>query len=111
MDDLSYRELQVLALLDQYSSSGTDPTHESQVAARREFKNAMTDRLGINPEEILAALARLQRSGLFAVATTGVTDDGAFGIPNTATLGFGELSPRYYRLKKLIGSLDLQQPA
>jgi hypothetical protein len=105
LDDLSYRELQVLARLDHYSAPDADPSHEDQIRNRRAFKAALVEQLGIADDEVPAILARLQRSGLFAVATTAVTDDGSFSISNTAALGFGELSPRYYRLRELVGEL------
>lgn len=36
-------------------------------------------------------------------------DNGSFAIANAAAVGFGELSPRYFRLKDAVGSLAGQR--
>jgi hypothetical protein len=109
LDELSYREIQLLSLLDRYTRTAAQTDGHEQNSLRQALKSEIEKHLGISPEELPGILARLQRSGLFTLAGLEIGDHGHFGISNASALGLGELSRRYHRLLELIGDIPIDQ--
>ena len=105
LDDLSVREIRALVVLDRHSTSGDMTTDDNRNGWRARVREALVAELSIPPTEIPAFLVRLQRSGLFSVPGMGVSEDGSLETTTDKLAGLGELTPRYYRLRELVGGL------
>lgn len=106
LDELSFRELRGLAILDNESESGDMTTDDNRVKWRDRIRNRFLSELAVSNADLPAFSARLQRSGLFNVPGMHVGDHGYLVTTTDKLAGFGELTPRYYRLRALVGELD-----
>jgi len=89
LDEMSYRELSILFILEKYCSKKTE--QGSSDAWKRVFDE--TERIyNIPREEIIAILTRLERTGCYEKGYVQMSRD---FVP-------GRLTPIYYRLRKLI---------
>lgn len=106
LDELSLRELRALVLLDQESGAGDMLTVENREEWRRRIRDRLTTELAVAAADLPGFLARLQRSGLFSMAAMHVDGRGQLATTTDTLAGFGELSPRYYRLRSYLEPLD-----
>ncbi len=95
LDELSYREIEVLFILDEYETQfpkDPDVSNLSRIGNFWDnFTKDLSENLHIPHEEIYPLLTRLERSGCY-VKLSGFTSS------NTR----GELTPTYYKLKRFI---------
>ena len=97
LSELSYREITVLCLLDEYEAN--NPAKQGENNAQQvdrywdAFRNDMVKRLSISDEDINPIIVRLQRSGCFESLTGKV-------FQNIEQAGV--LSAFYYKLKGLV---------
>ena len=95
LDDLSFKELRILILLDKYESRypKNEGENDWQRADRfwKNFIDELMKKFGISKEENHAVLIRISRSGCY---------EEIFGFGHSG--GKGKLSPTYFQLKKLI---------
>jgi hypothetical protein len=100
IDDLSYRELQILALLGQFEKKNPKQNSESDVQWTNRywssFVQAISDQLKISADTVSAMLTRLQRSGCYK---------GIDGSYMDYSGGQGHLTPLYRRLEKIAGTI------
>lgn len=98
VEDLSTRELQILALLAQAEREtqfrGDENDLERANTIWPTFETRVHSRLGIGPEELAPMLVRLQRSGCYIEFTGGYWN---------YTGGRGHVSALYLRLEQLAG--------
>ena len=107
LDLASARELALLALLDTYNAGlPQNPGLDAQNAARAAFYSECRERLGIERADVPSALARIERTGFFKTEQVAGGEDGYTTMRYSDSLGFGELSPAYHRLKGIVGDLD-----
>jgi hypothetical protein len=104
LEDLSYRELAILAILHKYEKAS--PESEEDALQRvfkywHPFKSEVAARLGIAESEIPSALVRLTRAGVYFIFTEYI------GGSDDAT---GQLTALYYRLASLISISDEEIP-
>lgn len=97
LDELSYRELVVLGILEKYELANPQKQEENSLQRCSRFWEGfikdVTKTLKIDELEVNAVLTRLNRSGCYQEITGGYFD---------YTGGKGSLTPLYYKLKKLI---------
>jgi hypothetical protein len=96
LDELSYRELQALAIMDEFSHTPrTQEQNDLQWTNTfwNEFARRLEDQLRIPADEVTDFMNRISRTGCYEVFTGGYFD---------YTGGKGKLSPTYRRLKKFI---------
>lgn len=99
LDDLNYREILALRLLDTYSGRPRDQMQNDLQWTSSfwdEYVREMSQKLSVEPEELPAFMARMARTGCYEVFT-GYLD--AFGER-------GKLTPIYFRLKRLVAELE-----
>ena len=105
VEDLSARELQVLALLAQAERETLFQGDENDLQRAYKvwptFETRVQEKLGINPEELAPMLVRLQRSGCYVEFTGGYWN---------YTGGRGHISALYRRLEQLAGSISENAP-
>ncbi len=108
LNDLSYRELIILSMLESYESRFVKSAGQNELQRAYMFWELFTDELekniGIHKDELIGALTRLARTGCYEILIGGYTDTGGEGV--------GKLTHTYFRLKKLIetkGSSELNQ--
>ncbi len=108
LDDLSYRELIILSVLESYESRFMKSAGENELQRAYRFWELFTAELEknlcIHKDELIGALTRLTRSGCYEILPGGFGDMGGEGV--------GKLTHTYFRLKKLIeakGSSELNQ--
>jgi hypothetical protein len=107
LDDATPRELAVLTFLDRYNQMlPPDASFEEQRDARGGFF-VHCQSVGLDREAVPSVLARLERTGLFATSRMSRDDDGFASLESMDRLGFGQLSPAYYRLKSIVGELPV----
>lgn len=95
LDELSFRELRALDILDAFSGTPrSDDQNDMQWAMGfwDEFCRRLSDELPIPEEEIAHFLSRIGRTGCFQELT------GYY----SSRPGMGRLTPRYIRLKELV---------
>lgn len=102
VDDLSLRELQILALFAQAERAATFRGEENDLQRANAiwpgFESAVKERLRLSPEDLAPMLVRLQRSGCYVEIPGGYWD---------YTGGRGHLSRLYHRLEEVAGSAAL----
>ena len=84
---------------------GVRRDHRCHVRCRASVRDALVEELSIPASEIPAFLVRLQRSGFFSVPGMEVSEDDSLETTTDKLAGLGELTPRYYRLRDLVGAL------
>lgn len=98
LDELSYRELLILFILEKYESNFISKDDKTGVNAIHpfweRFCEEIEETLSIPKNEIDAVLTRLNRTGCYE------TIRGYLDLTGTE----GHLTPSYFRLKKLIGN-------
>lgn len=97
LDDLSYREIGILAMLAEFEAANPKAAGENDLQWSSRFwdtfKQTVCEKFNIPPGELRGILARLNRSGCYETFAGGYLDyQGGQGI----------LTPTYYRLAKLI---------
>lgn len=96
LDDLSHRELLVLATLAKYEALHPQGNDENDLQRANRFWDSFTDelvhRLEIRPAEVDSLLTRLSRSGCYEAFTGGYY---------SYTGGKGKITPMFHRLKDL----------
>ena len=99
LDELSYREILVLHILDQYSGTPRE-NHQNDLQWTctfwDDFVDEIREKLQIHPAQITSILARLARTGCYDIFT------GYFDTKGDK----GQLTPLYYRLKTLVYKYD-----
>lgn len=108
LDDLSFRELIALAILDRHASSGDMTTDTARLDWRNRIRQDFVAQLGLDEAEIPGFLGRLQRSGLFVIPGFQVSDEGTLDSTTDKLAGLGELTPRFSRFKQHIGTFDIE---
>ena len=97
IDDLSYREIMVLSILDRYENEfiKSDTENDLQRANKfwDQFSNELSETLNISLGEISSILTRLARTGCYEPISGGYWDDDG---------GKGNLTPLYYKIKKIL---------
>ncbi|MBN8778865.1 MULTISPECIES: hypothetical protein [unclassified Thiobacillus] len=96
LDELNYRELQALTILDSYSSQPWNPDQNDLQWTNTfwdDFSARLTTDLNIPQEEIRDFMNRISRTGCYEMFTGTYLD---------YTGGKGKLTPRYRRLKQFI---------
>ena len=96
LDDLHYREIQALNILDEYSDTPRDSEQNDLQWMNlfwNEFENRMSNQLNIPQDEIDAFMNRIVRTGCYETLT---------GMYWDYKGGQGKLTPTYRRLKKFI---------
>jgi hypothetical protein len=96
LDDLSYRELMALKILDEYGlTPRTEEQNDLQWSCEfwEEFEQRLLEELEIPKDQITAFMNRIARTGCYEMFMGGYLD---------YTGGKGKLTPIYYRLKKFI---------
>lgn len=105
VEDLSARELQILALLATAERAAPLRGDENDLGRANAiwpfFEKFVFDQLGISPEELAPMMVRLQRSGCYVEITGGYWD---------YTGGRGHLSTLYRRLEQLAGRIPTDAP-
>lgn len=100
LEDLSYRELVLLAALERNETFGGLRTAENPHATVAEYWNLFLTgaalSLGISKDEVAGMLVRLTRTGCFEFLPTGRFNS----VP-----GIGRLTPTYAKLKQLVGDV------
>lgn len=97
LDELSYREFQILGILEKYEQE--HPVREKQTEVQRtdqywkQFKSEISGLLNISQDEVISTLTRLNRTGLYREITGTYFDYHG---------GQGVLTEMYYKLKKMI---------
>lgn len=98
LDDLTFRELQALAIMDSFSNSPRTPD-QNDLQWTNTFWNEFEDRvvtdLGIQRDEVADFMNRISRTACYEMFTGGYMD---------YTGGKGKLTPTYRRLKRFISS-------
>ena len=97
LDELNYRELQALAVLDSYSDRpSTSDQNDLQWTNTfwEEFVARLSRELKVPQDEVTDFMNRISRTGCYEMFTGRYLD---------YTGGKGKLTPTYKRLKKLIG--------
>jgi hypothetical protein len=98
LDELTYRELRALAILDSFSDRPRARTQNDLQWTNTfwdEFEQRITRELGIPQDEVRDFMNRISRTGCYEMFTGGYMD---------YTGGKGKLTPIYRRLKAYIGS-------
>ena len=96
LDELSYRELRALAILDTFSDR---PRSNDQNDLQwtntfwEEFERRLVAELDVPPDEVVDFMNRISRTGCYEMFTGGYMD---------YTGGKGKLTPTYRRLKRFI---------
>jgi len=95
LDELSYRELWALTILDQYQFSDKERTSDQNdaqwaITFWEEFIQCVSNELSIPPDEVIDFLKRISRTGCYELIT-------GWGFPNN-----GKVTPTYRRLKNFI---------
>jgi hypothetical protein len=97
LDELSFRELSILFILDNYESQFPKIAEENDLQRANRFWDRFTteliEKLSVPKDEIDAILTRLNRTGCYETFVGGYFD---------YTGGKGKLTSTYFRLKKLI---------
>ncbi len=96
LDELSYRELQALAIMDEFSSFPRTAEHNDLIWTNtfwHKFINRLETELKIPPEESSDFMNRISRTGCYEMFTGSYFD--YIG-------GKGKLTPTYQRLKQYI---------
>jgi hypothetical protein len=96
LDDLSYRELRALALLDNFSNQPRSADQNDLQWTNTfwdEFEGRVVRELGIPKDEVSDFMNRISRTGCYEVFTGGYWD---------YTAGKGKLTPIYRRLKHFV---------
>jgi hypothetical protein len=104
LDELSYREICVLAILDRFllsdqpdwSEDGRKALQDAAQAFWPDFMQTVVSEAAVKPDEVGPLLNRLGQSGLHHRSMTW----------NGNPEGRGYLTPRYYRLRDLIADAD-----
>lgn len=97
IDDLSYREIIVLSMLESYENKFTLSDGENELQRANKFWDQFTQDLiqkfNISLAEVRSILTRLTRTGCYEPITGAYFDyDG----------GMGNLTPLYYKIKKMV---------
>lgn len=96
LDELSYRELRALAIMDEFSSMPRT-AEQNDLAWTNTFWDEFVNRLGVElktpPEEVSDFMNRISRTGCYEMFT---------GSYYNYTGGKGKLTPIYKRLKNFI---------
>jgi hypothetical protein len=98
LDDLSYRELRALAIMDEFSDHPrTVDQNDLQwtITFWSEFEDQVVRDLGVPRNEVSDFMNRISRSGCYEMFTGGYFD---------YTGGKGKLTPTYKRLKQFVYS-------
>jgi hypothetical protein len=98
LDDLSYREIQVLALMDAFSNRPRSKDQNDLQWTNTfwdEFEDRVIRELGVPRGEVSDFMNRISRTGCYEMFTGGYFD---------YTGGKGKLTPMYRRLKQFISS-------
>jgi len=98
LDNMSYREIRVLTILDKYESqypvvAGNEQKLDEIIPFWEQFEQELIRILNLPPEEVDSVLIRLVRTGCYEIFTGRFFD---------YTGGKGRLTPLYKRLKRLI---------
>jgi DNA-binding MarR family transcriptional regulator len=105
LHELSYREIVALGILETYQAVNGSTEPPEGIWSR--LRVDLSERLRIPPSEVTSFLSRLERSGLFRLASVAQEDDGdGFAIRFASFGGLGELTPRYFRLRKMVGEIS-----
>jgi hypothetical protein len=103
LDDMSYRELTVLTILDQYEQANPKQDQENDLQRTNrywsDFSEKVISSLGVLPEELDAIMTRLNRTGCYETFTGGFFD---------YTGGKGKITPVFRRLKALAFGVDAE---
>lgn len=97
LDELTYRELRALAIMDSFSARPRDRTQNDLQWTNtfwREFEERITQELGVTEREVRDFMNRIARTGCYEMFTGGYMD---------YTGGKGKLTPTYRRLKSFVG--------
>ncbi len=98
LDELSYRELLALNILDEYGTTPrTDEQNDLQWSNQfwTQFKMRLALDLNISENQVPDFMNRVARTGCY---------ESFSGIWTDSEIGQGRLTPTYHRLKKFIGS-------
>ena len=96
LDDLSYREMQALSLLDEFSDRPREPENSDLAWTEsfwNEFEEKMATQLAIPHAELASFMNRIARTGCYEMYTGSYWD---------YTGGKGKLTPMYVRLTKFV---------
>lgn len=98
LDELTYRELRALALMDSFSTrprtAGENDLQWTQ-SFWDEFENGLVEELGMPKDEVADFMNRISRTGCYEMFTGGYL---------SYTGGRGKLTPTYSRLKRFISA-------
>ncbi len=100
LDELSYRELYALAILDSYSSNPRTANQNDLQWANvfwADFLARLSSELKISRDEVTDFLNRISRSGCYELFS---------GTYYDYSGGKGKLTPTYRRLKEFIGEIE-----
>jgi hypothetical protein len=92
LDDMSVREIRVMAVLDRFQARGTLGSVKWE-----DRKQQVVDEIGILPDEIDGVLVRLMRTGLYS--------EDVYSLWG-GTMTEGKLTPRWHRLRDLIADAE-----
>jgi hypothetical protein len=98
LDDLTFRELQTLTIMDAFSDRPRTPDLNDLQWSNTfwdEFEDRIVRELGVPNDEVRDFLSRISRTACYEVFTGGYFD---------YTGGKGKLTPTYRRLKRFISS-------
>jgi hypothetical protein len=98
LDDLTFRELQALTIMDAFSDRPRTPDQNDLQWTNTfwdEFEDRIVQELGVPDDEVRDFLSRISRTACYEVFTGGYFD---------YTGGKGKLTPTYRRLKRFISS-------
>ncbi len=103
LDEISYRELGILAVLSRYEKEHPHQAGESDYDCRvrfwDQFSAEVCSKFSVHREEFSSILTRLNRTGLYMTAT-------GYSSRTEASLNFrgriGDLTPLYKKFEKLI---------
>jgi len=98
LDELTYRELRALAIMDSFSDRSRAPTQNDLQWTNtfwEEFEKRIARELGIPQTEVRDFMNRIARTGCYEIFTGGYMG---------YTGGKGQLTPTYRRLKMFIGN-------
>jgi hypothetical protein len=100
LQSLSWREIRLLDMLQQGNMAVGTREHAGEF--RASFREKVKAQLGIEEAEIIPMVQRLARCGFIQMPSHQADDDAAFGIGGASGMAYGETTPLYSRLTRLV---------